>query len=186
MNPPDAETQLLREAASGDRVAFEAMLRSSAPAVWTVVRKLTADDATAEDALQETYVAAWRAAHTFRGEGTARSWLYGLARRQAARTWRRRAGEPTHTTPLAELALAAGWGDDPEALAARAEDRQLLLAALGTLRPGDQDIITRCDLEGLAPTELAAELGIRPGTVRVRLHRARLELLAALKEVPHE
>lgn len=175
-----AETEWLRKAALGDRAAFDAFVTATAPAVWSVVRRLTADDAAAEDALQETFIAAWKGASSFRGDASARSWVYGLARRQAARTWRRRAGEPRHTEPLSELAVCAGWGGDPESLAARSEDRAVLLRALSTLREGDQEVITRCDLEGDSPSEVAQHLGIAPGTVRVRLHRARLRLLAAL------
>lgn len=186
MTPPSAETELLERAQRGDPHAFDAFVAATAPAVWTVVRKLTADEASAEDALQETYVAAWRSLDGFRGEGTARAWLYGLARRHAARTWRRRAGEPRATESLEQLAAMAGWGADPESVASRAEDRATLLAALATLSPADQDAIVRCDLEGLAPSEAAAELQISAGALRVRLHRARLRLMAALNaEVPH-
>ncbi len=183
--PPD-EDALLRAAAAGDRAAFEAFVEAAAPAAWALLRRLTADAATAEDALQETCVAAWQAAPQWRGDGPARAWLLGIARRQAARTWRRRAGEPPTTDALGALAVAAGWGADPEALAARAEDRARLLAALATLSPADREAITQVDLEGLRPAELAAARGEAPGAVRVRLHRARLRLLAALTPSPAE
>jgi len=153
--PPD-EDALLRAAAAGDRAALEAFVEAAAPAAWALLRRLTADAATAEDALQETFVAAWQAAPQWRGDGPARAWLLGIARRQAARTWRRRAGEPPTTDELGALAVAAGWGADPEALAARAEDRARLLAALASLSPADREAITRVDLEGLRPAELAA------------------------------
>lgn len=182
MSEPSVDDELLRRASGGDREAFEVFVDRAAPSVWRLVRRLTADDATAEDALQETFVAAWRAAPTWRGDGSAGAWLRGLARRHAARTWRRRAGEPTRMEPLADLALAAGWGTDPEVAASRAEDRRRLLHALASLSPDDQDVLTRCDLEGVAPVDLATELGLPSGTVRVRRHRARLRLLAALRQ----
>jgi len=181
MTPLPPEDRLLRLAAAGDRQAFDAFVAAMAPAVWRVLCRLTASESVAEDAMQETFLGAWRAAPTWRGEASARSWLFGLARRQAARTWRRRVGEPqTHDT-LGELALAAGWGTDPETLAARSQDRAKLLVAVATLSDRDREVIVRCDLEGVAPVELAAELDIDPGTVRVRRHRARLKLLGALR-----
>lgn len=181
-----SEDALLQQVAGGDRAAFDRLVEQLAPPTWTLLRRLTADEARAEDALQETFLAVWRGASGHRHEGSARAWVFGLARRQAARTWRRRAGEPATTESLVELAKRAGWGDDPESLAARAEDRQTLRAALDTLRPASRDLVSRCDLEGFTPSEVAAELGIAPGTVRVRLHRARLELMAALRpESPH-
>ncbi len=181
MSEAASEDALLRRAAAGECGAFEALVDRTAPAVWSLLRRLTADEATAEDAMQETFVAAWRSAPQWRGDGAARSWLLGLARRHAARTWRRRAGEPSQHESLAELALSAGWGSDPEVAAARSEDRALLLGAMARLSEGDREVLGRCDLEGLTPTELAAELGEAPGTVRVRRHRARLRLLAVLR-----
>lgn len=186
MSDTAAERALLCRAAAGDREAFDAFVHTTAPSVWTVLRRLTATESSAEDALQETFISAWRGASSFRPDGNARSWLYGIARRQAARTWRRRAGEPLDSEPLSELADRAGWGADPESIASRAEDRAVLLHAISTLSDADQLVLTRCDLEGDTPTELAQELDIAPGTLRVRLHRARLRLMAALKsEVTH-
>ena len=170
----------LAQAGEGDRASFDALVRATAPAVWTVVRRLTVDEATAEDALQETFTALWQAAPHFEGRGSANAFIYGIARNKAAKTWRRRAGEPRTTEPLAGLAVEAGWGADPEQVAARAEQRTLLLNAIATLTMDDQDLISRCDLEGVDPHEVAAELGIAPGTLRVRLHRARLRLMRSL------
>ena len=178
----DAERAWLEAAGRGDRDAFDAFVCATTPAVWGLVRRLTLDPAVAEDVLQETFLGAWRAARTYTGEGTARAWLYGLARRHAARSWRRRAGEPAEAEPLDQLGELAGWGQDPEVAAARAEDRRALLAALATLPEADQEVIAHCDLEGLGPAEAAALLGAPPGTVRVRLHRARLRLMAALRD----
>jgi len=181
MTPPPTEDHLLQRAAAGDRQAFDDFVVATAPAVWRLLRRLTASEAVAEDVMQETFLGAWRAAPTWRAEGAARTWLLGLARRQAARSWRRRAGEPRHHESLGKLALAAGWGDDPESLAARSQDRSRLLRAVATLPAPDQEVIVRCDLEGLSPSELAAELELEAGTVRVRRHRARLRLLGALR-----
>lgn len=177
----------MQQAGTGDRVAFDALVRATAPPVWTLLRRLTIDEPTAEDAMQDTFSAVWQSAPRYAGDGSARAFIYGIARRQAARTWRRRAGEPRHTEPLSELALAAGWGADPEATAARAEERERLLQAIAALSDGDQHLLSRCDLEGATPAEVAAEQELPPGTVRVRLHRARLRLMGALnRENSHE
>ncbi|MCO4746656.1 MAG: sigma-70 family RNA polymerase sigma factor [Proteobacteria bacterium] len=183
----DSEGDLLMRAAAGERDAFDVFVGTTSPSVWRLVRRLTADAETAEEVLQETYVAAWRGLAGFRQTSSARSWLLGIARKQAARTWRRRAGQPTFAEPLdAELGLAAGWGSDPELAASRAEDRQRLLAALSTLPEADQEVITRCDLEGSTAVEFGAENGLSPNASRVRLHRARLRLMAALRGGQHE
>lgn len=180
------EDRWLRQAAEGDREAFDALVHATAPAVWQLTQRLTASRAAAEDAMQETFLATWRSAAHYRGDGSARAFVYGIARRQAARTFRRRAGEPVWTESLSELATSAGWGDDPELMAIRAEDRRRVLAAVHGLSDTDQHVITRCDLEGAPQDQVALEAGIAIGTLRVRLHRARLRLMGALREVDDE
>lgn len=165
-----------------DGQAFDHFVAETTPAVWGLLRRLTATEQAAEEALQETYLAAWRGRDQVEDPSHAKSWLYGVARRQAARTWRRRAGEPRTTESLDELGLRAGWGCDPECAASRSEDRVQLLEALARLPDADQQVLARCDLEGMAPSELAEELGLAAGTVRVRLHRARLRLMGELRE----
>ena len=181
MTGPSDERSWLLAAGAGDRDAFDALVTHTAPVVWRVVRRLAVDDAAAEDALQETFLAAWRGASAYRGDTSARGWLFGVARRQAARTWRRRAGEPLCPEDLKGLAVTAGWGSNPEHLASRAEDRAELLAALGSLSETDREVLGRCDLEGESSEVVGESLGIAPGTVRVRLHRARLRLMTALR-----
>ncbi len=172
---------MLRATATGDREAFTQLVGSTRDGVWRLIRNLTSDPAAAEDVLQETYVAVWRSASTYRGEGSARAWIHGLARRLSARSWRRRAGEPSTLVPLQELGAQAGWGRDPEELTAALEDRQLLASALEQLAPHDRQILVLCDLEGLSGPEAGALLDLTPSAARVRLHRARLRLMAQLR-----
>ena len=179
---PEQEQAWLEAAGRGDEAAFAALVQATSAGVWQLVRRLTLDSAVAEDVLQETYLGAWRAAGSYAATGSARGWLYGLARRQAARSWRRRVGEPVQADALEVLGEHAGWGQDPEEAAAQAEDRALLLAALATLSAADQEVIARCDLEDLRAAEVAEVLGLTEGAVRVRLHRARLRLMAALRQ----
>lgn len=182
------DAALLTAVASGDRAAFTTLVERHEASVWRVVRVLTDSEAAAEDALQETFLAAWRGAADWRGEGPVRAWLLGLARRQAARTWRRRVGEPVHPEPLEELGALAGWGrqDDPEAWAQVLEDQRRLYAALGRLSPEDRAVIVLRDLEQLSGPEAAAALQLPLAALKSRLHRARLRLMAELRpEVSH-
>lgn len=177
----DREGDWIRASGQGDRGAFEHLVCHTQAGIWRLVRSLTADESAAEDALQETYVAAWRSAHRFRGEASGRAWLYGIARRHAARTWRRRAGEPDTAVPLHELGACAGWGWSPEEGAAAIEDRERLERALAALAPVDREVITLVDLEGFSAPEVGEMQGATANAVRVRLHRARLRLMAELR-----
>lgn len=139
-------------------------------------------DEVAEDALQEVFVGVWRGARGWRGEHSGRVWLYALARRQAARTWRRRVGEPADPEPVDMLAHQAGFAADrdPEALVGAMEDVERLHRALGRLSDVDREVLTLRDLEGLTGPEVATLLELDLAAVKTRLHRARLRLLAEL------
>ena len=175
---------LLLAVAERDRAAFDAFVVATRQGVMGLLRRLVAPSSV-EDALQDAYVAVWRSAESYRGEASAKSWLYGIARRRAARTWRRRAGEPMAMVPLHELGAQAGWGRDPESLTQAHEDADRVHHGLDLLSEHDREVVVLCDLEGLSGPEAADVLGITPNATRVRLHRARLRLMAVLQEEAH-
>jgi len=178
----DREARLLSAAGAGDRAAFEELMELTGGKLWRTIRRLTAGQETAEEVFQETCLAAWKGSSSWNGSGSARSWLFGIARHQAARSWRRRKGEPLHPESLDVLGEMAGWGQDPESAAAAAEDRETLLSALATLSDNDRAVIARCDLEGLSAPEAGEIFGLTANATRVRLHRARLRLMAVLRQ----
>lgn len=174
---------LLARCAAGDRDACGAFLARHLDAVHRFARAVAGDDGTAEDAVQDTFLAALRAAGTFQGEAGARAWLLTIARNAVHRLHRRRAGEPVRFEPLDALGAAAGWGaeDGPEAALLGAERRAAFAAALDALSPDDRAVLTLRDLEGLSGEETAAVLGVPLATAKTRLHRARLRFAAALR-----
>lgn len=173
----------LSEAARGQADAFTRLVERHRDGVFRLARALSATEQEAEDVLQETFLAAYRHAETFRGEAAVRTWLLTIARNAAARQRRRRAGEPQEHEPLDELGEAAGWGaeDDPEQRASDAERRQALDRALAALAPSDRAIIVLRDLEGMTGPGAAEVLGLSLAAVKTRLHRARLRLMAELR-----
>lgn len=173
----DTEADAVRGVARGDHDAFAGLVGRTRDGLWRLLRSLTRDDRAAEEALQETWLALWRAAATWRGESSARTWLYAVARRQAARTWRRRAGEPTEALPLHEVGPLVGPGRDPEDAVLAAEAGTHLRAALAALSAEDRKLILLVALQGLTPSEVAAMTGATANATRVRLHRARSRLL---------
>jgi RNA polymerase sigma-70 factor (ECF subfamily) len=177
---PADDVELLHRAAAGDDVAFAHFVTRHQAGVWRRAQALTGVDADAEDVLQETFLHAWRGAATFRG-GSARAWLLTIAshawQRMDRRGRRETATDDMET--LESLGLKAGWGTDPR-LADRAEAVE---AALARLTADDQRILTLRDMEGLSGEETAALLGLSLQATKSRLHRARLRLAAAWKEV---
>jgi len=176
---------LLRRAGAGDGDAFERLVTRHQAPVHRFARTLTDDEAAAEDALQETFVAAWRGAAAFRGDASVRSWLFTIARNAVHRQFRRPAGAPApeDVEPLDELGVRAGWGtSDPEAGAIRRQRRDSVARALEALHTDDRRVIILRDLEQLSGEEAAAVLGLSLPALKSRLHRARLRFAARLRE----
>lgn len=186
MPAPEAvdDARLLGLAAGGDGGAFDRLVARHEARLFRFVRALTRDPAVAEDVLQETFLAAWRAAADFRGGGSAVPWLLTIARHQALRQHRRRVGEPATFASIEELGEQAGWGagDDPEALAIARQRRDRLQAALDALGEEERAVLVLRELEGFSGEETAAALGLSLAATKSRLHRARLRFAARLRE----
>ncbi len=176
------DAELLKRTAAGEREAFDELVGRHQAAVFRFARAATDGAAAAEDVLQETFLAAWRAAAAFQRRSAVRTWLLTIARNQA---WhhRERAGRiPVDDVPLPELGVAAGWGDPgPEEGALRSQRRDRLARALSALAPDEREILVLRELEELTGEETAAALGIGLAAMKSRLHRARLRLAAELR-----
>lgn len=118
-----------------------------------------------EDLVAEVYAVAWRRRAELPSPLLRRAWLFGVARRLLlADARRRRRDEETS----AELSLR-----DRSPAVASPDRTEVVAAAMARLSPGDREVLRLVSWEGLTPAELAVALGVRPGTARVRLHRAR-------------
>ncbi|MBM7806638.1 RNA polymerase sigma-70 factor (ECF subfamily) [Geodermatophilus bullaregiensis] len=159
---------------------FEEAYRASGTAVLGYALRRSASREDALDVVAETFVTAWRRlADMPPADDEVRPWLFGIARlclANAARGSRRavRLGER-----LAD-ALTDVVVPDPAALHEDGARRRLVRAALDRLSPEDRELVTLVAWEGLTPAQAATALGVPAGTARVRLHRARTRLRAAL------
>lgn len=180
------DAALLRRSAAGDRAAFEAFVERHEAAVLRFCRALTDDADRAEDAFQEAFIAAWRAAGAFHGGASARAWLLAIARNAARRQYRRHGDEPGRRVPLEALADEAGWGagDDGEVLS-RLAARELVERGFSRLSPEDREVLVLRDLEEFSGQETAALLGISEAALKSRLHRARLRFMGTVQEAHH-
>jgi RNA polymerase sigma-70 factor (ECF subfamily) len=146
---------------------FEKLYRATARDVLAYVRRRTSGDA--EDIVAEVYAVAWRRRSDLPDPSLRRAWLFGVARTLLKADGRKQQRE---SDLVSQLAARPG----PTADSTSERTASLVVAALGRLAPDDQEILRLVSWEGLTPTELAAALGVRPGTARVRLHRARRAL----------
>ena len=178
------DTELMQRAANGDRGAFDVLVERYAPSMFRFALAITSNPATAEDAMQDAFLGAWRSARSYRAEASVRNWLLTILRNAVYRLYRRRVDEPSESEPLSELGVAAGWGEDnPEALTLRRESRDILARAMDQLTAADREILLLRDIENLAGAEVASILGLTLPAMKTRLHRARLRLAARVREV---
>ena len=162
---------------SGDAQLLRALHDEHAHALWLFVVRLTGgDQARAQDVVQETLLRAWRNPHVLdQSAGSARGWLFTVARRIVIDEWR---------TSRARLELVTDevpeHGEDDAAQ--RTVERQVVLAALRTLSTDHRAVVVECYYRGSTVAEAAAALGVPPGTVKSRLHYGLRALRLALEE----
>jgi RNA polymerase sigma-70 factor (ECF subfamily) len=163
------DDELITHLAGGDDTALRELFNRHAP--WLAARLRTVlPSSDVEDVLQETFLAVWKGARSYRPQGTPRAWLWGIARNQAAQLLRKRG--PV-TALLGEIPQA---GPDPsEAAATRAD-------IAGALSGPEGDVLRLMYVEDRPVTEVAVLLGVPVGTVKSRAHRARRLLRAAFGE----
>jgi RNA polymerase sigma-70 factor (ECF subfamily) len=181
-----SDRELIARVGKGDRRAFELLIERHAAAVLRLATAVS-DPATAEDAMQQTFLNVYQHAATFRGDASVRTWLLTIARNTAFRLHGKARREELVEEPLMQLGLDAGWGsDDPEAIAIAAEQEGALRNALSQLSAEDREVLILRDLEGLRGSEAAELLGIGERALKSRLHRARLRLAVALRALVPE
>ena len=141
--------------------------------LYAVALRITGGHHEAEDAVQDTWLAALKAKGDFRGESLATTWIYRIAVRaaMAVRARRRRSG-----TSL-EVELPAKEGGSPE----QRESLQSLLVALDTLTSEHRCVLALSAVEGFTAEQIGSILGIPKGTVWSRLSLARKALIARWK-----
>jgi RNA polymerase sigma-70 factor (ECF subfamily) len=147
-------------------------------ALWSYVVGLTnGDRAQAQDVVQETMLRAWRNPHVLgQTSGSARGWLFTVAKRIVIDEWRTaRARRERVTEQLPEQPVADGVD--------RALDRQLVVAALRTLSLEHREVLVECYFRGASVAEAAVSLGVPAGTVKSRTHYALRALRLAVEEM---
>lgn len=154
------------------RLDLETLFEKEQPRLQAVCLRMTGDPHLADEAVQETWLAALRALKGFRGEARPGTWLYRIAVRQSLRVRAR-------WTPTAPLTTEP---PSRNAAAPSGEATQALLRALAALPVGPRTVLALTTVEGLPQREVAAILGIPEGTVWSRLAEARRALTEALSD----
>lgn len=165
------DTELVARTLTGDTRALEALMRRHHRSLYRTARAILRDDAEAEDAVQESFLQAFRALGTFRGESRLSTWLVRIAANEALMRLRRNA-RATARMDVEPDELVSGEAG-PESTANCGQMRQLLEARIAALPEGHRAVFMLRAVEELSVEETAAALGIAEATVRTRFFRAR-------------
>ena len=176
----DDDRRLIAEALAGRRDAFGELVTRYQARLYNAAIRVVGHPDDAVDVVQEAFLNAFHALPSFKGDAEFFTWLYRIAFNAAVSQKRKR-------RPVVSLDAPAGGEARPEpadpsedtrpgAALERTEDERLLHAAIGRLSDEHRAVLLMKDIDGLKYEEIAAVLGVPVGTVRSRLHRARLEL----------
>lgn len=168
-----SDSELIDLVAAGDLIALRVLYDRHVG--WLVVRltRRCSDRAVVDEVVQDTFLAVWRSASRFRGDGPVAAWIWGIGVRRLVERFRRRPLPPW---------IRQGPGSEPSA-----EELVLLglehgdaAGAMERLSPELRAVLRATIFDGLTTREAALLLGIPAGTVKSRMARARREMREAL------
>jgi RNA polymerase sigma-70 factor (ECF subfamily) len=175
----DDDRRLIAECLGGRRDAFGELVSRYHGRLYNAAVRLVDSPEDAADVVQDSFLNAFQSLHTFKGDAEFFTWLYRIAFNTAISLKRKK---------RAVVSLDAGGRDgnlDPDdpsefirpgAALERSEDEAQLRDAMDRLSHEHREVLVLKDIEGLKYEEIAEILGVPIGTIRSRLHRARLEL----------
>lgn len=164
--------ELVSRAAGGDEAAFEGLVRRHTDAVWRFARARLHDDFAAEEAVQDTFLKAYRNLHTFRGESKVTTWLLSICHRTCIDRLRLKRHE---VVSLDEVRRERARADQPDL-------RMAIEEALGRIPDDERVAFWLVAALGYSREEAAKIVGVPASTMRSRVARARERLARALGE----
>jgi RNA polymerase sigma-70 factor (ECF subfamily) len=177
---PSSDAELVRRALARDGIAFRTIMERHNRRLYRLARSILRNDSDAEDVVQEAYVNAFTHLDGFRGESSLATWLSRIAMNEALGRLRRK--RPTveldaleAQRPEAQIIQfpQTATSSDPERTMAQREILQLVERATDNLPEIFRIVFVTRVIEGMSVEETAELLGLRPETVKTRLHRAR-------------
>nr|WP_295469343.1 RNA polymerase sigma factor [Mesorhizobium sp.] len=185
---PD-DLELARRALARDGDAFRTIMTTHNQRLYRLARGVVRNNSEAEDIVQEAYVSAFAHLASFRGKSSLATWLSRIVLNEALGRLRRtrRAPDLAQSGDLSAEAQIIQFPrntatSDPERTMAQRQILQLVERATDNLPDVYRTVFVARVIEGLSIDETAQLLGIRPETVKTRLHRARARVRKQLDE----
>jgi len=174
------DRRLIAECLQGRTAAFGELVRRYQDRLYNSIYRVLDNAEDAYDVVQEAFINAYQSLNSFKGDAEFFTWLYRIAFNSAISLKRKRKAllrlewgpdEKVGIEPIDESAFS-----DPGSAMQRGEEDAALQAALNRLSPEHRAVLVLKDLEGQKYEDIAEILDVPIGTIRSRLHRARLEL----------
>ncbi|MBI3817073.1 MAG: sigma-70 family RNA polymerase sigma factor [Planctomycetes bacterium] len=181
--------RLVARLRAGDDAAFEQLVRENGPVLLRVARGFLRNEADAGDALQDAFISIFRGIAQYNFQSSLESWMRRIVINSSLMKIRARARRPEAAIDdLLPKFVEDGhhaiepraWTETAESLVERAELRAAVRAAIDRLPQTYRTVLLLRDIEELDTDEAARVLDVSPGTVKVRLHRARQALRTLL------
>ena len=186
----ETDRELVNRILRRDEQAFEVLFDRFERQVKACVHRIVRDSAASEDLVQEVFLRLWNRADQWECRGTLQGWLFRIGTHLAynhLRSVRRRREEPLESVPWLggdqdeDDTLTPGWLVDnaslgPDALAEKREQRQWLQRRVDELPEKKREVVRMVHDAEMEMREVAERLGVPEGTVKSRLHQARMEL----------
>ena len=188
---PDEATAMIARIQAGEKHLFHELVRPVERQVFVMLFMLLRNEADAEDAAQEAMIKVYRNLHSFRGDSKFSTWVISIARNEGLARLRRRSVRPEEPlepemdesrgdfTPM----LLTDWREVPLEALERKELGASIQRAIANLPAIYREVVQLRDIEELDVQETAGMLGITAGSVKVRLHRARIMLQKELTPI---
>jgi RNA polymerase sigma-70 factor (ECF subfamily) len=177
------EAELVARARERDEAAIRSIMQANNRKLYRLARGILRNDSEAEDVVQETYVRAFTHLQDFRGDSSLATWLARIAMNEAlGRLRRQRPAVEWSSIPPATLEAQiiqfphSGVSEDPEKSMAQREIQHVVEHAIDELPDRFRIVFITRVIEGMNVEETAEILGLKPETVKTRLHRARTML----------
>jgi len=186
MSIADPDAALVVRAKAGDLDAFEELLRRQTRCIYRVLLAILGDPEEAKDAMQNTFLSAFKHLAEFQGRSKFSTWLVSIARNAAIERLRKRKEfqsldeGPVEGEEEFRPRQVRAWSDNPEQTYSKSETRQLVEDEIMKLPAKYRVVVMLRDVEQLTTDEVARELGISVPALKARLIRGRLMLRESL------
>ncbi len=191
----DVERELIEGLRSGDRHAYEELVRRFGGRFFTTARRYLRSEADACDAVQDAFLCAFKSMHTFNGDSQLSTWLHRIVVNSALMRLRARHRALARTSIeiddlLPRFDTNGNWIEDshlsapPERCIEASEMKAIVRECIGLLPNNYRSVLILRDIDEFDTEEAANLLNLTSSTVKVRLHRARQALKVLLERHP--